>query len=323
MLRRFAAPVASLLVVAFPAAAQSLADAKACEQAIGGSARDRLAIQKMSTAKPVTSPTAMFATGCLDVMASRWDSAAAHFDAAANGNPKSSASYLWVGNITGQLARLGTAETKVRLTSKIHDAYAKAIALDGANIDAREGLMQFYLETPAPLGGDKTKAAEQAQAIGKVNPFRGLSAQLAVVSSVNDRPALERLLTQATTQFPDSLVGWANLSALQADDKRAAAAFATITRWQATHRNAMFALFSIGRTAAVTGEQLERGVQALQQFLRGRRAPNDPPLANAHYRLAQIYERQNKKAEAKTEYTAAISLNPRLRDAQMALARLK
>ncbi len=277
----------------------------------------------MSAAKPVTSPTALFATGCLDVMASRWDSAAAHFDATVKGNPKSSAGYLWVGNITGQLARLGGAETKLRLAPLIRDAYTKAIALDAANIDAREGLMQYLLETPTPVGGDKVKAAEQADAIAKLNPFRGLSAQLAVASSTNDRPALERLLTQATVQFPDSLVGWANLSALQADDKRAAAAFATITRWQATHRNPMFALFSIGRTAAVTGEQLERGVQALQQYLRGQRAPNDPPLANAHYRLAQIYERQNKKPEAKAEYTTAVGLNPRLRDAQLALARLK
>ena len=323
MLRRFAFVFSTTLVVATPAAAQSLADAKTCDQAIGGSAKDRIAIQTMSVTRPVTSPVALFATGCLDVMASRWDSAAAHFEAAVKGNPKSSAAYLWVGNITGQLARLGTAETKVKLAPAIQAAYTKAIALDGNNIDAREGLMQYLLESPLPLGGDKTKAAEQALAIGKVNAFRGLSAQLSVASSMNDRPALERLLTQATTQFPDSLLGWANLSALQADDKRASAAFATITRWQATHRNPMFALFSIGRTSAVTGEQLERGVQALQQFLRGQRAPNDPPLANAHYRLAQIYERQHKKAEAKTEYTTAVTMNPRLRDAQLALARLK
>ena len=323
MLRRFAAPVAVLLAFAVPATAQSLADAKTCDQAIGGSAKDRITLQKLSAAKPVTSPTSMFAAGCLDVIAARWDSAAAHFDAAAKGNPKSSAAWLWVGNITGQLARLGSAPTKVQLAPAIRDAYAKAIALDGNNIDAREGLMQYLLQSPLPLGGDKTKAGEQALAIGKVDAFRGLSAQLAVASSMNDRPVLERLLTQATTQFPDSLLGWANLSALLADDKRASAAFATITRWQATHRNPMFALFSIGRTAAVTGEQQERGVQALQQFLRGQRGPNDPPLANAHYRLAQIYERQNKKSEARTEYTTAVALNPRLRDAQLALARLK
>ena len=134
--------------------------------------------------------------------------------------------------------------------------------------------------------------------------------------------SVERLLLEATVQFPDSVLGWANLSAMQADDHRPADAFATITRWQARRTHPMFALFSLGRTAAVTGEQLDRGVQALQQYLRGPRGPNDPPLANAHYRLAQIYEKQHRTVDAKSEYQFAIKLNPSLRDAQLALDRL-
>jgi predicted Zn-dependent protease len=214
-------------------------------------------------------------------------------------------------------------ETKVRLAPGIRDAYARAITLDGTNIDAREGLMQYLLQAPPPLGGDKAKAAEQATAITRVDPYRGLGAQIAVATANSDRAAVERLLLQATTQFPDSVIGWANLSAMQADDKRTAQAFATITRWQARGTNGMFALFSIGRTAAVSGEQLDRGAQALQQYLRGQRGPNDPPPANAHYRLAQVYEKQNKRNEAKAEYQLAVRLNPNLRAAQMALDRLK
>ena len=85
----------------------------------------------------------------------------------------------------------------------------------------------------------------------------------------------------------------------------------------------MFALFAIGRTAAVTGAQPDRGIQALQQFLRGRRAPDDPPLANAHYRLAQIYERQKQTPQARAEYQLALRSNPGMRDAQTALERLR
>ena len=308
--------------IALPARAQSMADAKSCDQAIGGSATARIAIQKLAAGSDAAGTT-HFAAGCLAVLSSAWDSAAVHFDAAVKANPRSSAGYLWVGNITGQLARIGNVQTKARLAPAIRDSYAKAIALDGTNIDAREGLMQFLLEAPPTMGGDKTKAAEQSVAIGRVNPFRGLSAQIAVASSTNDRPAVERLLQQATTQFPDSLLGWANLSALQADDHRPADAFATITRWQARRTHPQFALFSLGRTAAVTGEQMDRGVQALQRYLRGQRGPNDPPLANAHYRLAQIYEKQHKTADAKAEYQFAVKLNPSLRDAQLALDRLR
>jgi TolA-binding protein len=85
----------------------------------------------------------------------------------------------------------------------------------------------------------------------------------------------------------------------------------------------MFALFSIGRTAAVSGQQLARGEQALQQYLRGQRAPTDPPLSNANYRLGQIYEKQNRKAEAKAAYEAALRSNPSFREASVALDRVK
>jgi tetratricopeptide (TPR) repeat protein len=322
MLRRSAGCLVALVVIAHPARAQSLADAKTCDQAIGGSAVARAAIQRMITAH-ATTPVAHFAAGCEFVMNAKWDSAAVEFDAAAKGNPGSSAAYLWVGNIAGQQMRMTTnMPNKVKIAPAIRDAYVKAIALDGANIDAREGLMQYLLDAPAILGGDKAKAGEQAAAIARLNPFRGLSAQIAVASSGNDRPAVEKLLQQATTQFPDSVIGWANLSAMQADDHRPADAFATITRWQTRRTHPMFALFSIGRTAAVTGEQLDRGVLALQQYLRGQRSPNDPPLANAHFRLAQIYEKQKKNVEAKAEYQLAVKLNPSLRDAQLALERL-
>ncbi len=313
----------ALVVAAAPLRAQTLADAKLCERAILGSATDRLAIQRLGTTRPATAVT-FFARGCTSVMSAKWDSAAAQFNAAATANPRSSATFLWVANTAGQRARMARDDsTRLRLAPSLRDNYAKAIALDGANIDAREGLMQYFLEAPANLGGDRARAAEQAEAIARLDAFRGLGARLAVANAGHESLVVERLLTQATTQFPDSVIGWANLSSLQADGQRPAEAYATITRWQARGRQPMFALFAIGRTAAVTGAQAERGIQALQQYLRGRRAPSDPPLANAHYRLAQIYERVKNVPEARAEYQLALKSNPRMRDAQLSLDRLR
>jgi tetratricopeptide (TPR) repeat protein len=315
--------VALLFTSARSTSAQSLADAKLCERAIRGSATDRAALVRASAARPAA-PLARFASGCLSVIALQWDSAGAQFDAAARGNPRSSAAFLWVGNISGQRARMGDMTAKVRLAPAVREAYLKAIALDGANVDARESLMQFLIEAPANLGGNLKQAGEQAAAITRLDAFRGLGAQLAVASAGHETIVVERLLTQATVQFPDSLIGWANLSALQADAQRAADAFATIARWQARGTSPLFALFSIGRTAAVTGMQLDRGEQSLKQYLRSpQRGANDPPVANANYRLGQIHERQNRKADAIAAYTLALRSNPRLRDAQVALDRLR
>lgn len=314
------------LLFVLPAAAaraQTLADARTCERAIAGSAADKATITRQAASNRTT-PVAHFAAGCVHVMAAKWDSAASRFDAAAKANPRSSAAFLWVGNLAGQRARMTPdMQAKVRLAPQIRDAYSTAIALDGANIDAREGLMQYLLEAPAPLGGDKAKAAEQAVAIGRINAFRGLSAQITVAAAQRDNIAVERHLTTATVQFPDSILGWANLSAMQADAQRITDAFATVARWQARRTNSMFALFSLGRTAAVTGQQLDRGEQALKDYLRGPRGPNDPPVANAHLRLGQIHERQNRKPEARADYQAALRSNPGMREATIALERVK
>ncbi|MBC7561878.1 MAG: tetratricopeptide repeat protein [Gemmatimonadaceae bacterium] len=320
---RLALPLFALATLAVaPVRAQTMADARSCERAITGSAVDRAAMQKLY-ASGRTTPAGHFAAGCADVLASRWDSAAAHFDAAAKGNPSSSAAFLWIGNIAGQRARMAPLAARLKLAPMIRDAYAKAIELDGTNIDAREGLMQFQLEAPSTIGGDKAKAAEQALAIGRLVPYRGLAAEIAVATAARNQPAAERLLLRATTQFPDSVLGWANLSAMQADGQRAPDAFATVTRWQARGTNRMFALFALGRTAAVTGQQRERGEQALRQYLRGQRSPSDPPFANAHHRLGMIFERAGRKDDARVEFQAALRLSPQMRDAQFALDRLK
>jgi tetratricopeptide (TPR) repeat protein len=320
-IRLFASTI-TLFCAAHAVSAQSMADAAQCDRAIGGNAADRAVFQRAAVAN-VGTAMGQFAAGCMQAIANAPDSAAKFFEAATKSNPRSSAAFLWLGNSLGQQALAGNMMVKARLATKIRDAYLEAVRLDGSNLDARDGLMQYYAQAPSMMGGDTAKAREQAEIIARSNPFRGLSALITVASSRGDKAAVERYLTQATTQFPDSVLGWANLTAVQADAGRVADAFATIARWQARGTNSMYVLFATGRTAAVSGQQLDRGAQALQQYLRGRRAPIDPPFANANMRLGQIYERQGKKVEARTAYAEALRLNPNLADAKTALDRLK
>jgi len=59
------------------------------------------------------------------------------------------------------------------------DSMIKAIALNPADLDARDGLMEFYARAPWPIG-DARKAMEQASEIAKRDPKRGLAAYHAV-----------------------------------------------------------------------------------------------------------------------------------------------
>lgn len=88
--------------------------------------------------------------------------------------------------------------------------------------------------------------------------------------------------------------------------------------------HAVPSLARIGRTAALSGEQLERGERELRQLIAS--PPSGfprPTLVGAHHRLGMIYERQGKKDRARAEYQAALAMDPANENAKKSLAALK
>jgi Tfp pilus assembly protein PilF len=84
----------------------------------------------------------------------------------------------------------------------------------------------------------------------------------------------------------------------------------------------MPAFYYLGRTAALANTNLALGEVALKKYVAYTPKENEPTLANAHYSLGSVYEKQGKRAEAKQSYEAALKLNPGLKLASEALKRL-
>jgi tetratricopeptide (TPR) repeat protein len=86
----------------------------------------------------------------------------------------------------------------------------------------------------------------------------------------------------------------------------------------------MRAHYQIGRAAALSGKQLDRGEQSLKLWIA---KPPDDALttmrSGAHYRLGMVYEKQGKRELARAAYEEAIRINPRNEDARKALEKLK
>jgi Tfp pilus assembly protein PilF len=87
--------------------------------------------------------------------------------------------------------------------------------------------------------------------------------------------------------------------------------------------NEPITLYQVGRTASLSGENLDHGEQALKAYLAGPIPERGPEPAHAHYRLGTIYEKKGAKDLAREEYRTALQLNPRHQEARKALANLK
>ena len=65
------------------------------------------------------------------------------------------------------------------LARKVKQAFEAAVRLAPRSIEARRDLMQYLAEAPWIVGGDKSKAREQVQAITQLDPMEGRLAQAA------------------------------------------------------------------------------------------------------------------------------------------------
>ena len=83
----------------------------------------------------------------------------------------------YLGDYGGTCLQLADEHHSFTFATRGRNALEKAIGLDPNNLDARNGLMQFYARAPWPLGS-RARANEQAGEIARRNPARGVHAYL-------------------------------------------------------------------------------------------------------------------------------------------------
>jgi len=168
------------------------------------------------------------------------------------------------------------------------DAMIRSLELNPDNLQAREGLMQFYSQAPWIAGGRMEKAYAQAEEIRKRDPIRGLTALITLKSGEKKYAEATELCESALKQNPDNYL----------------------------------ALYQIGRLASTTGENLDRGLITLRRCLELVPPPNQPGHSGAHFRIGVILEKKGDKPAARAAYESALKLDPKMKLALDALAKL-
>ena len=236
-------------------------------------------------------------------------------------NPRSSEYYDWLGKAYGTQAQKANKLRQASLAKKTKSAWEKAIALDPNNLEAKQDMISYYLLAPGFLGGSKEKAKVLAFEVRARSPYRGALVVAQVCGATKDQACVERELSSIVRAYPDSAAAHGLLAAAYAINGQHAKAFAVLdARLKAKPADAN-ALFALGRTASISGQNLDRGEQALKAYIADP-LPKGPAVANAHYRLGTIVAKKGDKAAARKEYQQALKLNPKLDDAKKALAAL-
>lgn len=248
------------------------------------------------------------------------DKAVDHFEKAVELDGRNAEYYDWLGRAYGSKAQKANKLKQPFLARKTKSAWEKGLALDPNNLDIMEDLVQYYLQAPGFLGGSKDKARELINEVKKRNAYRGTVLAANICSSQKDNACVEREIKAIIAAYPDSSGSYSSLAAFYANAKQYDKAFDVIDQRLKMSPNDMIAQYSLGRTAALSGQQLDRGERALRNYIA--RPPENGAVAGAHVRLGMILARKGNKDGARKEYLTALQISPANADAKKELAAL-
>jgi Tfp pilus assembly protein PilF len=273
-------------------------------------------------AVPALAQSSFFDQGKAAMTRGDYEVAATLFEKAVAQSPKSSESHQWLGEAYGSLAQRANIFKQASLASKTRTELETAVQLDPNNIDARMGLVDYYMLAPAIMGGSESKAIEQATEIRKRDALAGHRAFARIYAS-QKKPELARKeyadMVKEQPASPKAHYQYGAYLMSAKDFAGAAAEFETSVKLDPSY---MPGWFQIGHVSALAGNNFARGEEALKRYLAYKPAADEPPLARAHYWLGGVYEKQGRKAEAKAQYVAALKLTPASKEIAEALKRV-
>jgi hypothetical protein len=228
--------------------------------------------------------------------------------------PDSAHAWYAAAGTYGSMAQSASIFSKMSWAKKCRDAYLKAITLDPRHYQAHLGLMGFYLAAPGIAGGGRDKADAQLAMISKLDVGWAHRARAMLALADKDEAAYEREARAAIAASPSESLHRVDLAIKLAGRERWADAFALVDEGlEKSPGDARFN-YQLGRLAALSGQQLERGIAALDTLPGVADKPDDSSEGGMVWRRAQILEKLGRRDEALPEYRRAAQLEPSLKE---------
>lgn len=262
---------------------------------------------------------AQYYLGRLAYDSKEYDQAEEYFETAIEANDAVAEYHNWYGNTLGTIAGDANFFKQATLAPKMKGAWERALELDPKSIEARQSLILYYQQAPAIAGGSTEKAIELANEIIKLKPAEG-HRQLGNIYYRDKKYAEAEKEFQLMVKADANT--WPGLANYYFNQKQYDKAFVFFDEQLKRNPNDMGALYQVGKTSALSGQQLDRGEASLRKYLTYQPKQNEPSHAAANMRLGQIQEKRGKKSDAKSLYELALKSDATLKEAKEGLERV-
>jgi tetratricopeptide (TPR) repeat protein len=252
----------------------------------------------------------------------KWDPAVEAGEKAVSIAPNNSEYHMWLGRAYAEKADHSSFVTAAQLTKKIRREFERAVELDASNVYARSDLAEFYIEAPAFMGGGKSKARREAEAIAQQDAATGHWLQARIAEK-------EQRLDQAEQEYKNAIQAsgnqgsfWLNLASYYKRQHRLNEMESAITSAIAADKKRPNVLFDAAQILFGAGRNFVGAANFVRKYLASGPTVEEAPTFQAHYLLGSILEKQGDKAGAAAEYKAALALASDYERARTALNRL-
>lgn len=244
--------------------------------------------EKIAASAP-TNAQVVFYLGALALRRGDFAESVKQLERATQLDPSSGHYQNELGDAYGVSAQKGGMLSKLGFAKKCLAAYERAVALEPDNLEYRLSVINYYVQAPGFAGGSMKKAYAIAEELRKRDP----------------------------------LVGGLTIAGLYGSEKKWPQAFDIVDALRKAYPERRELLYQIGRLAAISGHQLERGRDALDEYLKIPPAPGQPTPLQAQLRLGALHEKRGDTGSARAAYRAALEIDENSSTAREALERLK
>lgn len=192
--------------------------------------------------------------------------------------------------------------------------FEAAAQLDPNHIQARWGLVEYYMLLPGIIGGSEKKALEYADQLSKISPVDGFLSKGKIAE-------LSKRFTDAEENYKQAIkVGgsahtYNKLFVLYEQNNMPKEAIAVALKSLEIHKiNAIN--YQIGKLVADYKVETTTGIRCLQNYIDNYTSKDSISKDWAYFRLAQIHKNNSQKQEAINWIDKALAIRPSFKEAK-------